>query len=84
MAAATPLVHPEPTYRIYDALARLAGVRRPVTVPDPRVSADVLVHADGRRFAVLVSQADTELAIAHPDVTLPPYGARVVELPETE
>ncbi|GAA4069102.1 cellulase family glycosylhydrolase [Actinomadura miaoliensis] len=82
MAAATPRVNPEPTYRIYDALARLAGVRRPVTVPDPRVSADVLVHADGRRFAVLVSQADTELTVA--DVTLPPYGARVVELTGTE
>jgi hypothetical protein len=63
MAAVTPRVNPEPTYRLYDALAELAGVRRPVTVADPRVSADVLVRADGTRFAVLVSQADVELKV---------------------
>jgi hypothetical protein len=40
-------------------LAELAGVRPQVAVADPRVSADILTHADGRRFVVLVSQATT-------------------------
>jgi hypothetical protein len=79
-------VNPEPTYRLYDALADVAGVRRPVTVDDPRVSADVLVRADGTRFAVLVSQADVELTVtpqatpAQEEVTLEPYGVLVLEL----
>jgi hypothetical protein len=65
-------------------------VRRPVTVADPRVSADVLVRGDGTRFAVLVSQADTELRVTpsaagsgHEDfeeVVLAPYGVQVLEL----
>jgi hypothetical protein len=63
-------------------------VRRPVTVPDPRVSADVLVRADGTRFAVLVSQADVKLKVipeitdapAHEEVALEPYGVLVLEL----
>ncbi|GLY79490.1 glycoside hydrolase 5 family protein [Actinoallomurus iriomotensis] len=93
MAAVTPRVNPEPTYRLYDALATLAGVRRPVTVADPRVSADVLVRADGARFAVLVSQADEELKVvaevaaasagaepAREEVALEPYGVHVLEL----
>ena len=86
MAAVTPRVNPEPTHRLYDALAELAGVRRPVTVDDPRISADVLVRADGTRFAVLVSQADVELKVtpqvtpAHEEVALEPYGVLVLEL----
>jgi endo-1,4-beta-mannosidase len=63
MAAVTPRVNPEATYRLYDTLAALAGVRRPVTVEDPRVCADTLVHADGRKFAFLVSQADAPLRV---------------------
>jgi hypothetical protein len=90
MAAVTPRVNPDPTHRLYDALADLAGVRRPITVPDPRVSADVLVRADGTRFAVLVSQADVELKVtpeitagaapADEEVALEPYGVLVLEL----
>jgi endo-1,4-beta-mannosidase len=89
MAALTPRVNPEPTYRLYDALAGLAGVRRPVTVADPRVSADVLVRADGARFAVLVSQAEEELKViaevagpepVREEVALDPYGVHVLEL----
>jgi endo-1,4-beta-mannosidase len=89
MAAMTPRVNPEPTYRLYDALATLAGVRRDVTVPDPRVSADVLVRGDGTRFAVLVSQSATPLTVT-PEITAPapageevvlePYGVLVLEL----
>lgn len=63
MAAALPGVNPEPTFRIYDALAVLAGVSRPVTVADPLVHAAVLCHRDGRRFVWLVSQAAAELTV---------------------
>jgi endo-1,4-beta-mannosidase len=63
MAAVTPRVNPEPTYRLYDALADLAGVTRPVTVEDPRVLAAELRHRDGRRFVFLVSQAAAEVIV---------------------
>ena len=56
MASARGRVNPEDTYRIYDALAEVAGVARRVVVDDPRVFTDTLVHADGRRFAWFVSQ----------------------------
>jgi endo-1,4-beta-mannosidase len=89
MAALTPRVNPEATHRLYDALATLAGVRRPVTAADPRVSADLLVRDDGTRFAVIVSQADVPLKVtpvvadAEPvaeEVALEPYGVVVLEL----
>jgi hypothetical protein len=57
-AAVTPFVNPEPTWRLYDALATEAEVRRPVTVPDPRVAAAELEHEDGRRFVWLVNHSD--------------------------
>jgi hypothetical protein len=95
MAARTPHVNPDATHRLYAALARVAGVRRPVTVPDPHVSADVLVHADGRCFVWLVSQSPEPLVV-HPDaegtlhaldggtpvedVPLEAYGVAVLEL----
>jgi endo-1,4-beta-mannosidase len=63
MAAATPRVNPEATSLLYDALAAHAGVRRLVTVEDPRVAADVMVHQDGRRFVWLVSQAAEPVAV---------------------
>jgi endo-1,4-beta-mannosidase len=90
MAAVTPGANPEPTHRLYDALASFAGARRPVTVADPRVSADVLARADGTRFAVLVSQAEVKLTVnplvagggqeGFEEVVLEPYGVRVLEL----
>ena len=57
MAALAPGVNPEATSTLYDALAVHAGVRRLVTVDDPRIAADVMVRSDGARFAWLVSQA---------------------------
>ncbi|HEY0936354.1 MAG TPA: cellulase family glycosylhydrolase [Trebonia sp.] len=57
MAAMTPRANQEPLVALYAALAEHAGVRRPVTVDDPRVACDVLARDDGARFAVLVSQA---------------------------
>jgi endo-1,4-beta-mannosidase len=95
MAAVTPRVNPEPTYRLYDALAELSGVTRPVTVEDPRVLAAELRHRDGRRFAWLVSQAAAEITVkptveghladlqtGEPatEVALPAYGVRVLRL----
>ena len=63
LAAATARVNPEPTWRIYDALATVAGLSRPVTVEDPRVMAAELRHRDGRNFVWLVSQSDTEVTV---------------------
>jgi endo-1,4-beta-mannosidase len=95
MAAVTPRVNPEPTYRLYDALAELSGVTRPVTVEDPRVLAAELRHRDGRRFVWLVSQAAAEITVkptveghladlhtGEPatEVALPAYGVRVLRL----
>jgi hypothetical protein len=80
MAAALPHVNPEPTYRIYDALAAMAGVSRPVTVADPLVHAAELRHRDGRRFVWLVSQAEEELEVK-PVVA---GGARLTDLESGE
>ena len=63
MAALTARVNPDATVTLYTALATHAGVRRPVTVDDPRVACDVLEHHDGRRFAVLASHADERLTV---------------------
>ena len=63
MAAVTPGANPDATSTLYDALAIYAGARRPVTVDDPRVAADVLVRADGSRFAWLVSHAEEPVTI---------------------
>ncbi len=63
MAAVTPRVNPDAAVTLYGALATHAGVRRPVSADDPRVACDLLVRADGARFAVLVSHADEQLKI---------------------
>ena len=63
MAALTPRVNPDDTVILYGALAVHAGVRRPVTVEDPRVACDTLSRDDGTTFAVLVSHADEPLTV---------------------
>jgi endo-1,4-beta-mannosidase len=63
MAALTPRVNPDATVALYGALAAHAGVRRPVSVDDPRVACDVLAHHDGSRFAVIASHADEVLTL---------------------
>jgi endo-1,4-beta-mannosidase len=63
MAAVTPRVNPDATVTLYDALASHAGVRRPVTVEDPRVACDMLVRDDGARFAVIASHAAEPLDV---------------------
>ena len=74
-AAETPFVNPEPTHRLYAALALEAGVERPVTVADGRVAAAELEHEDGRRFVWLVSHADEALT-----VTPQPVAGALVDL----
>jgi endo-1,4-beta-mannosidase len=91
MAEANGQVNPEPTYRIYDALATVAGIERAVRTDDPRVLADTMSHVDGRRFAWLVSQHPDELTVTPSGatlrtldgepvtaVTLAPYGVQVL------
>ncbi|MEV1006746.1 cellulase family glycosylhydrolase [Streptomyces sp. NPDC049881] len=56
MAAITPRVNPEPTHRLYAALAAEAGVTPEVTVDDPRVLVGRMEHEDGRAFVWFVSQ----------------------------
>lgn len=69
LAAAQGRVNPEDTWRLYDALADLAGVERPVRVPgDPRVLVDRLVQGDGREVVVLVSEHDEPVKVT-PEVT---------------
>ena len=63
MAALTPRVNPDDAVTLYDALAAHAGVRRPVTVDDPRVACDTLVRDDGTLFAVLASHAAEPLTV---------------------
>ncbi|HLI61437.1 MAG TPA: cellulase family glycosylhydrolase [Solirubrobacteraceae bacterium] len=50
MAARTPRVNPEPTWRLYDALADIAGVERALRCADPRVSCTV-ASGDGVALA---------------------------------
>jgi hypothetical protein len=76
MAAVTPQVNPDDTVTLYNALAVHAGVRRAITVDDPRVACDTLVRDDGARFAVLVSHADETLTVK-PAL---PSGERLVTL----
>ncbi len=76
LTALTPEVNPSAVSTLYEALASFAAVRRPVTVDDPRVAADVLVHADGRQFAWLVSHA-AEPATVKPQLAA---GGRLCEL----
>jgi len=63
MSAVTARVNPDATVTLYNALATHAGVRRPISIDDPRVAADVLVRDDGTRFAVIASHADETLTL---------------------
>ncbi|WP_049578588.1 glycoside hydrolase 5 family protein [Streptomyces sp. SBT349] len=95
MAALTPRVNPEPTWRLYSALASVAGVAPEVTVEDPRVVVGRMEHEDGRSFVWFVSQHHEPLTVrpriaagslrdltgqSFPAVELFPYGVVVTEL----
>jgi endo-1,4-beta-mannosidase len=92
-AAVRPESNPEPTWRIYDALADEAGVRRPVQVDDPRVMCAELVRDDGIRFVWVISQSPEPVEVvptaagssltrrdgsAVDSVKLTPYGVEVL------
>ena len=76
MAARTPSANPESTWRVYSALAAVAGVSRPVRVADPRVLVGRL-HA-GDSETVLFVNTSGEAVEAEPlvrdDAGLPPAG----------
>ncbi len=61
-AAITPDINPEPTWRLYDALAIEAGVVRAVTVADPRIAVAELHHHDGRSFVWFVNHSAETIA----------------------
>ena len=63
MAALTPRVNPDDTGTLYRALARHAGARPAVTVDDPQVACDALMHEDGPTYAVLASHAAEPLSV---------------------
>jgi endo-1,4-beta-mannosidase len=65
MAAVTAAVNPEPTYRLYAALAAEVGVVPDVRVDNPLVLVSELVHENGARLAWFVSQSDGPLSV-HP------------------
>ena len=55
MAAETPAVNPEDTWRLYRALAVEAGVSPEETVDTGAVSVGRMVHEDGRRFVWFIN-----------------------------
>ncbi|GGJ65779.1 beta-mannosidase [Streptomyces brasiliensis] len=64
--SATPGAHDgDEVHRLYRALAIQAGVRPPLSVDDPRVHVDTLVHASGLRYAWFVNVSGSTLT-AHP------------------
>ena len=63
LAAARGPANPEATWRVYRALGAEAGAAPPVSVPDPRVLVDALVHEDGTRFVWLVNESADELKV---------------------
>ena len=76
LAASCGRVNPEQTWRLYAALADLAGVEQQVSVDCAEVLVDGLVHQDGRRFVWLVSQNDGPLRV-RPCL---PAGGRLIPL----
>ncbi|MEV6526088.1 cellulase family glycosylhydrolase [Longispora sp. NPDC051575] len=54
-AAYRPNANPDPTWRLYRALAAVAGVTVEVSVDDPRVLVDTIEHSSGARYAWLVN-----------------------------
>ena len=63
MAARTPRVNPESTWRLYSALATSAGVDRPLTVRDPRVMTGRLRTGTGE-LALVVNASPDELEVS--------------------
>jgi endo-1,4-beta-mannosidase len=87
MAARTPRVNPEPTWRLYDALAEIAGVERPLRCADPRVSCVVAV-GDGVALASVTNLSGdaVDAVVAGPEgqrtLALEPYDVQTFTHPE--
>jgi endo-1,4-beta-mannosidase len=93
MASVTAAINPEPTHRLYSALAREAGIVPDVRVDDPAVMVSELVRADGARLVWFVSQNAEAVSVqptlrsgtlfdgerATDTVDLPPFGVAVRE-----
>ncbi|HEY2644693.1 MAG TPA: cellulase family glycosylhydrolase [Galbitalea sp.] len=87
-------VNPEPTHRLYAALAAESGIVPDVRVDDARVMVSGLVRDDGARLFWFVSQSDEALSVSPivasgelfdgdatvSTVELPPFGVVVLEL----
>ena len=92
MTALTPRPDTTGSVKLYDALAREAGVSRPVVVDDPAVSADLRKHSSGRSLIWLVNHAPNDVTVkgswngrltevggagVGDEVELAPFGVRV-------
>jgi endo-1,4-beta-mannosidase len=87
MAARTPRVNPEDTWRLYDALAAAAGVSRPVRVDDPRILVGRLRARVEETVLLVNSSSDTVQAepvvegedalVPSGTLTIGPYGVAV-------
>ncbi|HUZ81683.1 MAG TPA: hypothetical protein VMU73_05505, partial [Gaiellaceae bacterium] len=73
MAARTPRVNPESTWRLYSALAAEAGVHRPVRIDDPRIVTGLIRSGDAHTALFLNCSNDS--------VTADPILAEGVALP---
>jgi endo-1,4-beta-mannosidase len=92
-ASVTREVNPEPTHRLYSALAKESGVVPDVRVDDPRVLVSELVRADGARLIWFVSESAEPLTVTpvtsggslfdaeaeRTSVVLDPFGVVVLE-----
>ena len=80
MAARTPRVNPEDTWRLYAALAMLAGVARPVRVDDPRVLVGRLRGRETETVLFVNSSSDTVQAepVVADGEALEPAGALTI------
>lgn len=86
-AASRANANPEPSWRIYRALADEAGISRVGHVADPRIMSDALIHADGREFRCYVNASDQEVTFpgsigreGDTEHTLAPYGVLTLTL----
>jgi endo-1,4-beta-mannosidase len=59
MAGARPWANPEPTWRLYSALATAAGVSRPLRIEDPRVVIGALSVGERDAFVALNISPDS-------------------------
>jgi hypothetical protein len=71
MAASRPRANPEPTWRLYSALADEAGVDRPVRTDDPRTIVGPITIGGKDAFVVLnISPEDHEAKLLSPGTSL--------------